>query len=138
MPVPARTTAPAAAALAALAVKGRAPKTGYSRDAVGPAWADVDSDGCRTRYQSAASFTGRNRALRARITASVIPVIVGSHRASVTRPLKSLTAPGDRPAAGRPPAQRLVVVSTVPDVGTACAPIPGPAPPGPGLVPSGG
>jgi len=54
VPVPARTTAPsatgpAAAALAALAVKGRAAKTGYSRDAFGPAWADVDQNGCDTR-----------------------------------------------------------------------------------------
>ena len=32
-----------------LAVKGRAPKTGYSRSAFGPAWADVDRNGCDTR-----------------------------------------------------------------------------------------
>ncbi len=54
VPVPVRTSArsatgPAAAALAALAVKGRAAKTGYSRDAFGPAWADVDNNGCDTR-----------------------------------------------------------------------------------------
>jgi hypothetical protein len=30
-------------------VKGRAPKTGYSRDQFGPAWADVDRNGCDTR-----------------------------------------------------------------------------------------
>ncbi len=36
-------------ALAALPVKGRAPKTGYSRDEFGPAWADVDRNGCDTR-----------------------------------------------------------------------------------------
>jgi hypothetical protein len=35
--------------LATLAVKGRAPKTGYSRDQFGPAWADVDRNGCDTR-----------------------------------------------------------------------------------------
>jgi len=40
---------PAAAAVAALAVKGRAPKTGYSREQFGPAWADVDGNGCDTR-----------------------------------------------------------------------------------------
>ncbi len=40
---------PAAAALLALPVKGRAAKTGYSRDAFGPAWADVDRNGCDTR-----------------------------------------------------------------------------------------
>ena len=35
--------------LAALPVKGRAPKTGYSRDQFGTAWADVDHNGCDTR-----------------------------------------------------------------------------------------
>jgi hypothetical protein len=39
----------ALAALATLPVKGRAPKTGYSRDQFGPAWADVDHNGCDTR-----------------------------------------------------------------------------------------
>jgi hypothetical protein len=36
-------------ALATLAVKGRAPKTGYSRDDFGAAWSDVDHNGCDTR-----------------------------------------------------------------------------------------
>ena len=36
-------------ALDALTVKGRAPLTGYSRAAFGPAWADVDRNGCDTR-----------------------------------------------------------------------------------------
>jgi hypothetical protein len=35
--------------LATLAVKGRGPKTGYSRDQFGAAWADVDRNGCDTR-----------------------------------------------------------------------------------------
>lgn len=39
----------ATAALAELPVKGRAPKTGYSRDQFGQAWADVDRNGCDTR-----------------------------------------------------------------------------------------
>lgn len=30
-------------------VKGKAPKTGYERDAFGPAWSDVDHNGCDTR-----------------------------------------------------------------------------------------
>lgn len=30
-------------------MKGRAPKTGYNRDEFGPAWADVDRNGCDTR-----------------------------------------------------------------------------------------
>ena len=58
---PAPTTAPAeptagstasAAALAALAsipTKGRAPKTGYKRAMFGPAWKDMDKNGCDTR-----------------------------------------------------------------------------------------
>jgi hypothetical protein len=39
----------ALAAVSTLEVKGRAPKTGYSRDQFGPAWADVDHNGCDTR-----------------------------------------------------------------------------------------
>ncbi|PVU82750.1 deoxyribonuclease [Cellulomonas sp. WB94] len=39
----------ATAALAELAIKGRAAKTGYSRDQFGQAWADVDRNGCDTR-----------------------------------------------------------------------------------------
>jgi len=54
------TTAPAAvsaeskaglatAVLETLPVKGRAPKTGYTRDQFGQAWADTDRNGCDTR-----------------------------------------------------------------------------------------
>jgi len=39
----------AAAVLETLPVKGRAPKTGYSRPQFGPVWADVDRNGCDTR-----------------------------------------------------------------------------------------
>ncbi|WP_407317685.1 HNH endonuclease family protein [Isoptericola halotolerans] len=39
----------ALAAVDDLTVKGRAPKTGYDRDEFGPAWADVDRNGCDTR-----------------------------------------------------------------------------------------
>ncbi|MFI6600448.1 HNH endonuclease family protein [Nonomuraea sp. NPDC050536] len=35
--------------LDALSVKGRAPKTGFDRDNFGPAWSDVDHNGCDTR-----------------------------------------------------------------------------------------
>ncbi|WP_331271851.1 HNH endonuclease family protein [Motilibacter aurantiacus] len=45
-------TGPSGTALAALdglQVKGRAPRTGYDRDEFGPAWADVDRNGCDTR-----------------------------------------------------------------------------------------
>jgi hypothetical protein len=35
--------------LEAIPVKGRAPKTGYTREEFGPAWADVDRNGCDTR-----------------------------------------------------------------------------------------
>jgi hypothetical protein len=40
---------PAVQALSTLAVKGRAPKTGYDRALFGQAWADVDHNGCDTR-----------------------------------------------------------------------------------------
>ena len=39
----------ALAALAGLEVKGRAPRTGYTRNAFGQAWLDVDRNGCDTR-----------------------------------------------------------------------------------------
>jgi hypothetical protein len=39
----------AAAALETLAVKGRAPRTGYDRDEFGSSWADVDRNGCDQR-----------------------------------------------------------------------------------------
>lgn len=41
----------AADTLAALPVKGRAPKTGYARDQYGHGWSDVDADGCDTRNE---------------------------------------------------------------------------------------
>src|SRR3954454_13487535 len=43
----ARTSA--LAALAAVPVKGRAPRTGYARDDFGSGWVDVDHNGCDTR-----------------------------------------------------------------------------------------
>jgi hypothetical protein len=39
----------ALALLGTLAVKGRAPKTGYDRDVFGAAWTDTDRNGCDTR-----------------------------------------------------------------------------------------
>ena len=48
-PPTAGATGSALAQLATLPVKGRAPKTGYSRTQFGPAWADVDRNGCDTR-----------------------------------------------------------------------------------------
>ena len=39
----------AVAVLETLPVKGRAPKTGYSRDQFGQTWADVNRNGCDTR-----------------------------------------------------------------------------------------
>jgi len=39
----------ALAALAAVEVKGRAPRTGYSRDLFGSGWVDTDRNGCDTR-----------------------------------------------------------------------------------------
>ena len=46
---PATTTQPALALIPTLTVKGRGPRTGYSRAEFGPAWADVDRNGCDTR-----------------------------------------------------------------------------------------
>ncbi|MEP6796674.1 MAG: HNH endonuclease family protein [Lapillicoccus sp.] len=48
-PAPTQPATGALAALAALPVKGRAPMTGYERDRFGPAWSDVDRNGCDTR-----------------------------------------------------------------------------------------
>ncbi|WP_067433536.1 excalibur calcium-binding domain-containing protein [Nocardioides jensenii] len=50
-PDPAQSTAddPALAALGLLAVKGRAPMTGYDRARFGQAWLDADRNGCDTR-----------------------------------------------------------------------------------------
>ena len=48
-PVKAVVEVAAVEALATLAVKGRAPKTGYARSEFGQTWADVDRNGCDTR-----------------------------------------------------------------------------------------
>lgn len=45
----AREAAEALVQLESIPVKGRAPKTGYTRDEFGPAWADTDHNGCDTR-----------------------------------------------------------------------------------------
>jgi hypothetical protein len=43
-------TASAVAQLATIPIKGKAPKTGYSREQFGAAWSDVDHNGCDTRF----------------------------------------------------------------------------------------
>jgi hypothetical protein len=48
-PAPVGDAANALVQLESIPVKGRAPKTGYTRDEFGPAWADVDRNGCDTR-----------------------------------------------------------------------------------------
>ncbi|MCC2321439.1 HNH endonuclease family protein [Cellulomonas xiejunii] len=48
-PVTASDLAAGRAALDTLAIKGRAPRTGYERDEFGQPWADVDRNGCDTR-----------------------------------------------------------------------------------------
>lgn len=48
-PVPTAAPGSTLAVLLRLAVKGRAPRTGYAREAFGPRWADVDRNGCGTR-----------------------------------------------------------------------------------------
>ena len=42
-------TGDSATALAALPVKGRAPRTGYDRDQFGQSWRDIDRNGCDQR-----------------------------------------------------------------------------------------
>jgi hypothetical protein len=49
VPVGPSTGSTAAAALAALPVKGRAPKSGYERNRFGQRWADIDRNGCDQR-----------------------------------------------------------------------------------------
>lgn len=44
----------ALAQLETITIKGRAPKTGYSRDMFGPAWPDLDNDGCDERNETLA------------------------------------------------------------------------------------
>jgi hypothetical protein len=46
---PAGDAANALVQLESIPVKGRAPKTGYTRGEFGPAWADTDRNGCDTR-----------------------------------------------------------------------------------------
>jgi hypothetical protein len=48
-PTDLRPTGDAAATLAQLPVKGRAPKTGYEREKFGQRWADIDRNGCDQR-----------------------------------------------------------------------------------------
>lgn len=48
-PEPGTAAGKALDVLATIPVKGRAPKTGYSREQFGQAWADVDRNGCDTR-----------------------------------------------------------------------------------------
>ncbi|WP_066285568.1 HNH endonuclease family protein [Arthrobacter sp. B6] len=48
-PAAASDAADALVQLEGIPVKGRAPKTGYTRDEFGPAWADVDRNGCDIR-----------------------------------------------------------------------------------------
>jgi len=67
---PSATTSETLATLATLPVKGRAPKTGYDREAqFGSAWTDVDHNGCDTRNDvlardlTATTLGGRCRVL---------------------------------------------------------------------------
>lgn len=48
---PAVSAGTALAQLETITIKGRAPKTGYSRDMFGSAWPDLDNDGCDERNE---------------------------------------------------------------------------------------
>lgn len=59
--------------LATLAVKGRAPKTGYDRDQFGTRWLDVDRNGCDTRNDMLArDLTEVQRSGSCRVLAGVL------------------------------------------------------------------
>ncbi|SDO31855.1 Protein of unknown function [Microbacterium sp. ru370.1] len=63
----------ALAALDTLAVKGRAPKTGYDRDEFGQRWLDVDRNGCDTRNDMLGrDLTDAVRAGTCRVTAGTL------------------------------------------------------------------
>ena len=49
----------AAAAVLALPVKGRSAKTGYARTQFGPAWVDIDRNGCDSRNDMLAAYLTR-------------------------------------------------------------------------------
>lgn len=74
-PTPASSPSAGTAEAAALelTVKGRAPKTGYSRDQFGDGWVDVDRNGCDTRNDmlglrlSATVMSGTCRVLEGRL-----------------------------------------------------------------------
>lgn len=61
-------------ALAKLAVKGRAPKTGYSRDQFSHGWEDVDHNGCDTRNDILNRDLTNKTYAKARTTVSSLPV----------------------------------------------------------------
>ncbi|MFI0719045.1 HNH endonuclease family protein [Streptomyces sp. NPDC021224] len=66
----------ALAAAGRLTVKGRAPKTGYTREKFGPAWSDTDHNGCDTRddilKRDLRQTTFRDGAKKCIVTAGVL------------------------------------------------------------------
>lgn len=112
----------AAAALAALPVKGRAPKTGYTREKFGQRWADIDRDGCDQRNQvlrrdlDAETFKPGTRdcvvltgSLRDPYTARTIPFTRGTTSSSAVQidHVVALSDAWQKGAQAWPPAQRL-------------------------------
>jgi hypothetical protein len=70
IPPPAHT---ALAVLDTLEVKGRAPKSGYSRDQFGQRWLDVDHNGCDTRNDILArDLTGIQRSGRCKVLSGTL------------------------------------------------------------------
>ena len=65
--VPAAEVTAALAQLDGLAVKGRAPKTGYDREQFGDGWADADGNGCDTRNDMLARDLTRAQARHPRL-----------------------------------------------------------------------
>lgn len=83
-------TGSAATQLAALPTKGRAPKTGYMRDRFGPAWKDIDHNGCDTRNDilardlQAPKYSGRCRIMRGQLTDPYTGRVIAFERGQAT------------------------------------------------------
>lgn len=97
-PAPTQTTAEhapaagtAAAVLATLPVKGRAPKTGYDRTGdFGTAWKDVDRNGCDTRDDVlAADLTSLTKAGSCKVTSGTLVSVYSGRTVQFTRGVKT-------------------------------------------------
>jgi hypothetical protein len=78
-------------ALDTLAVKGRAPLTDYTREAFGPAWEDVNGNGCDTRNDILRRDLVATRVVDCVVLSGVLPDPYSGQRIAFTRgPVTSL------------------------------------------------